>query len=95
MQAKIVDRIIPLVTEKSFKLSEAGYFAFSAPKDVSKDEMKEALAFLYPDNKVTDIKSLRQKGKVKRFRGKMGKRKDVKKFYISFEKAIDITTKVK
>jgi large subunit ribosomal protein L23 len=95
MQTNIVDRIYPLVTEKSFKLSEAGYFAFLAPKEVTKPQMKRALTFLYPGNKILDLKSIRSKGKAKKFRGVWGKRKEVKKFYIRFDKAIDITTKVK
>jgi large subunit ribosomal protein L23 len=44
--------------------------------------------------KVKAVNTLVQKGKTKRFRGRPGRRKDVKKAYVTLEEghAIDVTT---
>lgn len=88
-------RLIPLVTEKALKVSEANRVVFKGPKDLTKDLSKQILNLIYSGNKVVDITSVLIKGKTKKFRRTVGKRKDYKKFYVKFEKAIDITTEVK
>jgi large subunit ribosomal protein L23 len=61
--------------------------------DSSKPEIKIAVEGLF-SVKVKAINTLRQKGKVKRFRGRLGKRADTKKAYVTLEEghSIDVTT---
>lgn len=90
-----IDKLSPLVTEKSLKVSEHSYVVFKAPKSANKADIVKALTFLYKGSKIVKITSSLVKGKVKRFKGKIGKRADFKKFFVKFEKPIDITTGIK
>ena len=83
----------PIVTEKSTLGSEHNQVAFEVPMDSSKPEIKIAVEGLF-SVKVKAINTLRQKGKVKRFRGRLGKRADTKKAYVTLEEghSIDVTT---
>ncbi|MBL6621464.1 MAG: 50S ribosomal protein L23 [Rickettsiales bacterium] len=91
----IIDKISPLITEKSLKISEHGFVAFKAPIYITKKQIEKAITLLYKDAKIIKISSLLVKGKKKRFKGKIGKRSDFKKFNIKLEKPIDITTGIK
>lgn len=86
----------PLVTEKSTMASEHGKVVFEIPVDATKDQVKAAVESLY---KVTVIKvnTLVQQGKVKRFRGMLGKRKDTKKAVVTLKQgdSIDVMTGIK
>jgi len=83
----------PLVTEKSTRLSEHGQVAFVVSVDASKAEIKQAVETLFKV-KVTAVNTLNQAGKVKRFRGTLGKRIDTKKAYVTLAEghSIDVTT---
>ncbi|MDH3596389.1 MAG: 50S ribosomal protein L23 [Rhodospirillales bacterium] len=83
----------PLVTEKSTLASEHNQVVFRVPLDASKPEIKAAVEDLFKV-KVKAINTLRQKGKTKRFRGRQGKRSDIKKAYVTLEEGhnIDVTT---
>lgn len=83
----------PVVTEKSTLASEHNQVVFRVPLDASKPEIKTAVEDLFKV-KVKAINTLRQKGKTKRFRGRPGKRSDVKKAYVTLEEghSIDVTT---
>ena len=83
----------PLVTEKSTMASEHNQVVFRVPLNASKPEIKIAVEDLFKV-KVKAINTLRQKGKSKRFRGRIGKRSDVKKAYVTLEEghSIDVTT---
>ena len=83
----------PLVTEKSTLASEHNQVVFKVPLDASKPEIKAAVEDLFKV-KVKAINTLRQKGKTKRFRGRPGKRADIKKAYVTLEEGhnIDVTT---
>ncbi len=83
----------PVVTEKSTLGSEHNQVTFRVPLDASKPEIKAAVEGLFAV-KVKAINTLRQKGKVKRFRGHLGKRSDTKKAYVTLEEghSIDVTT---
>lgn len=85
----------PIVTEKATLLSEYNQVSFRVPLDASKPEIKVAVENLFKV-KVTAVNTLRQKGKVKRFRGQLGKRVDTKKAIITLAEgqSIDITTGV-
>ena len=83
----------PIITEKGTLLSNNSQVIFSVPMDVSKKNVKEAVEKLFRVN-VKKINIIVSKGKTKRFKGKIGKRKNEKKAIISLEKGqkIDITT---
>lgn len=83
----------PIITEKSTLASEANAVVFEVAKDASKPEIREAVEALF-GVKVKAVNTLRTEGKVKRFRGRLGKRAEVKKAYVTLEEghAIDVTT---
>ena len=83
----------PLVTEKTTSATEANAVVFEVAIDANKPLIKKAVEALF-GVKVKAVNTTVTKGKVKRFRGKLGKRKDVKKAYVTLEEghAIDVTT---
>ena len=85
--------LAPLVTEKSTMGSENNQITFRVPLSASKPQIKAAIEQLFKV-KVNAVNTLRQKGKVKRFRGKLGKRPDYKKAIVSLAdgEMIDVTT---
>jgi large subunit ribosomal protein L23 len=87
--------IRPVVTEKSTMGSEFNQVTFQVRIDATKPEIKAAVEGVF-EVKVKAVNTLRQQGKVKRFRGKVGKRPDYKKAIITLEEGemIDITTGV-
>ena len=85
----------PLVTEKTTLLGEQGKVAFKVRMDATKPEIKVAIEKLF-NVKVTAVNTLVQKGKTKRFRGRPGRRSDVKKAIVTLAEGdnIDIMTGV-
>ncbi len=85
--------LAPLITEKATLLSEQNKVIFRVAKDATKDEIAAAVEELFKV-KVTKVNTLVQKGKTKRFRGRMGRRSDVKKAIVTLQEgqSIDITT---
>ncbi|MXQ06220.1 50S ribosomal protein L23 [Alphaproteobacteria bacterium GH1-50] len=83
----------PIITEKSTMASENGAVVFEVAMDANKPAIKEAVEGLF-GVKVKAVNTTITKGKTKRFRGQMGKRKDVKKAYVTLEEGntIDVTT---
>ncbi len=83
----------PIITEKSTMASENGAVVFEVAMDSSKPQIKEAVETLF-GVKVKAVNTAITKGKVKRFRGQIGRRKDVKKAYVTLEEGntIDVTT---
>ena len=83
----------PIITEKATMASEANAVVFEVAIDSTKPQIKAAVEELF-SVKVKAVNTTVTKGKVKRFRGMLGKRKDVKKAYVSLEEgnAIDVTT---
>ena len=83
----------PIITEKSTMASENGAVVFEVAIDANKPAIKEAVEGLF-GVKVKAVNTTITKGKTKRFRGQMGKRKDVKKAYVTLEEGntIDVTT---
>ena len=82
----------PIITEKATILSSNSQVVFSIPMDADKNLIKKAVEKLFGVN-VRKINIIVSKGKVKRFKGKIGRRKNEKKAIISLEKGqkIDIT----
>ncbi len=93
-KAKLYDVIRkPIITEKATMASESGAVVFEVAPDANKPLIKEAVEALF-GVKVKAVNTTITKGKVKRFRGKIGTRKDVKKAYVTLEEGntIDVTT---
>jgi len=91
---KFYDLILkPVITEKGTLVSNNSQVIFSVPMNANKNLIKQAVQNLFGVN-VKKINIIISKGKTKRFKGKLGKRKDEKKAIISLEKGqkIDITT---
>ena len=85
----------PVITEKATLGSENNQVTFRVALTATKPEIKKAVEELF-DVKVKAVNTLRQKGKVKRFRGIKGKRSDVKKAMVTLAEghSIDVTTGV-
>ncbi len=83
----------PVITEKSTRGSEHNQVTFRVPLDATKPEIKASVEGLF-NVKVKKVNTLRQKGKVKRFKGTVGRRSDVKKAMVTLEDgySIDVTT---
>ena len=83
----------PVITEKATMASESGAVVFEVAADANKPQIKEAVETLF-GVKVKAVNTTVTKGKVKRFRGQPGRRKDVKKAYVTLEEGntIDVTT---
>ena len=81
----------PIITEKSSMGLERNETTFRVSMDASKPEIKAAIEMLF-DVKVESVNSLIQKGKQKRFRGRLGRRSDYKKAVIRLKEgqSIDI-----
>lgn len=79
----------PIITEKIAGLSEGNTVGFVVPLGANKSEIKAAVEKLYKV-KVEAVRTLIAKGKVKRFRGRLGKRKDEKKALVTLAKGESI-----
>ena len=85
--------LAPVITEKATLLSEQNKVVFRVAGDASKDEIAAAVEALFKVN-VTKVNTINVKGKTKRFRGRVGRRSDVKKAIVTLAEgqSIDITT---
>ena len=85
----------PIVTEKATKLSEFNKVVFEVTSKSNKNEIKGAVEKLF-SVKVKAVNIINIKGKVKRFKGILGKRNDTKKAIITLEEGntIDISAGV-
>ena len=85
----------PIVTEKATKLSEYNKVVFEVAYKSNKNEIKGAVEKLF-SVKVKSVNIINIKGKVKRFKGVLGKRNDIKKAVITLEEGntIDISAGV-
>jgi large subunit ribosomal protein L23 len=83
----------PIITEKATMASENGAVVFEVAIDANKPQIKEAVEALF-GVKVKAVNTSVTKGKTKRFRGKPGTRRDVKKAYVMLEEGntIDVST---
>lgn len=82
----------PVITEKSMMSSENGKVVFMVPLSATKDEVKAAVEAIF-NVKVNKVNTVKQNGKVKRFRGYQGVRSDYKKAVITLAEGqnIDVT----
>ncbi|EIM73283.1 50S ribosomal protein L23 [Nitratireductor rhodophyticola] len=85
--------VSPAITEKSTMASENNQVVFNVDRKATKPEIKAAVEALF-GVKVTGVNTLVRKGKVKRFRGTIGRQSDVKKAIVTLAEghSIDIAT---
>ncbi|AOW45837.1 50S ribosomal protein L23 [Acetobacter ascendens] len=85
----------PVITEKATALSEKNQVVFKVAMSATKPEIKVAVETLF-GVKVVGINTLVQKGKTKRFKGRVGQRSDVKKAFVQLAEgqSIDLTAKL-
>ncbi len=85
----------PVITEKATTVSEHNQVVFRVPLAATKPEIRAAIEGLF-NVKVSAVNTLRQKGKVKMWRRRPGKRSDYKKAIITLAEgqSIDVTTGV-
>lgn len=85
--------VSPAITEKSTMASENNQVVFNVARKATKTEIKAAIEALFKV-KVTGVNTLVRKGKVKRFRGTVGKLSDVKKAIVTLADgdSIDVAT---
>ena len=96
INAKHYDIVLsPVITEKATLGSEHNQITFKVAISATKPEIKAAVEALF-DVKVKSVNTLRQQGKIKRFRGIKGQRAEFKKAMITLEEgsSIDVTTGV-
>ena len=72
----------PLVTEKSTQQSEFNKMVFSVPVNATKLEVKSSIEKIF-SVKVTSVNTILLKGKVKRFKGILGRRSNTKKAIVT------------
>lgn len=87
--ASITDIKAIMYTEKSLKLQEQNVLVVQTSPKLSKTQLKEVFKEYFGVTPLV-INSLRQEGKVKRFRGVIGKRSDFKKFFVKLPEGAKI-----
>jgi len=87
--ADITDIKSIIYTEKTIALQENGVITVQTSTRITKNSLREIFKEYFG---VTPLKvnSLKQSGKVKRFKGIMGKRPDFKKFYVTLPEGAEI-----
>ncbi|MDA5193057.1 50S ribosomal protein L23 [Govanella unica] len=83
----------PVITEKSTLVSEHNQVVFKVATTATKPAIKKAVEAIF-NVKVKAVNTIVCQGKVKRFRGILGKRADYKKAVVSLAEgqSIDVTT---
>jgi large subunit ribosomal protein L23 len=83
----------PHITEKATLISEHNQVTFKVAIDATKPGIAAAVEHLFKV-KVKAVNTIRMDGKVKRFKGILGRRKDWKKAMVTLEDghSIDVTT---
>jgi large subunit ribosomal protein L23 len=85
--------LAPHITEKSTMASEYNAVVFKVANDATKPQIKAAVEALF-DVKVTNVNTIVQKGKTKRWKGLAYTRSDFKKAIVTLAEgqSIDVTT---
>lgn len=80
----------PVVSEKSNELSEKrGQIVLKVLPNATKKEIKAAVELLF-ETEVSSVTTTRIKGKIKRFGRHVGKRRDIKKAYVSLAEGVNL-----
>ncbi|MGB2107207.1 MAG: 50S ribosomal protein L23 [Candidatus Puniceispirillum sp.] len=89
-RAAAYDTILrPIITEKATQASENGQVTFAVPLTATKPEIKAAVEMLFNVN-VTAVNTILLKGKSKMFRGRPGRRSDMKKAMVTLAEGQNI-----
>ena len=85
--------LAPWVTEKATEGSEHNQFTFRVARDSTKLEIKKGIEELFGVT-VTKVNTINMRGKLKRFRGRLGRRAAYKKAIVTITEgqSLDITT---
>lgn len=85
----------PVITEKSTMAAEQNKVVFRVRTDATKPEIKQAVEQIF-NVQVKKVNVINTNGKVKRFRGRIGKRADVRKAIVTLAEGqtIDMTAGV-
>jgi large subunit ribosomal protein L23 len=85
----------PIITEKSTLISEHNQVVFRVPLNATKPEIRAAVEGLF-GVKVDGVNTLRQVGKKKQWRGRLGRTSDYKKALVRLAEgeSIDISSGV-
>ncbi|OPB31451.1 50S ribosomal protein L23 [Bartonella sp. AR 15-3] len=75
----------PVITEKSTMLSEYNQVVFNVAQKATKPEIKTAIEALF-NVKVKAVNTVVRKGKMKRFKGIVGRQSDIKKAIVTLFK---------
>ena len=83
----------PLITEKATNASEHNQVIFRVPLTATKRQVRAAVEGLF-NVKVIAVNTIRVRGKLKRFRSRVGRRSDYKKAVVTLAESqrIDVTT---
>lgn len=73
--------VSPVITEKSTMASELNQVVFNVARKATKPEIKAAVELLFKVE-VASVQTAVQKGKTKRFGGRVGRRDHVKKAFV-------------
>tara|TARA_B100000029_G_C17545734_1_gene948371 strand:- start:707 stop:1012 length:306 start_codon:yes stop_codon:yes gene_type:complete len=83
----------PLISEKATFISQFNYYVFKVSPKSNKSEIKQAIEKLFKVE-VKSVNTLNQKGKKKRFKGKIGVRPNTKKAFVKLAEGQTIDTSV-
>ena len=83
----------PLISEKATFISQFNYYVFKVYPKSNKSEIKQAIEKLFKVE-VKSVNTLNQKGKKKRFKGKIGVRPNTKKAFVKLAEGQTIDTSV-
>ena len=88
--------VAPHITEKSTLVSEHNAVVFKVARDATKPEIKAAVEALF-NVSVTNVNTIVQKGKTKKWKGAPYTRSDMKKAIVTLKEgqSIDVTEGVK
>jgi large subunit ribosomal protein L23 len=86
----------PVVTEKSTLQGQYNKVSFKVRTEATKAEVKEAVEAIW-GVKVLTVNTIRQQGKIKRFKGHIGRRNEFKKAIVTLEEGqtIDVMGGIK
>ncbi|MDO7253520.1 50S ribosomal protein L23 [Helicobacter cappadocius] len=87
--ADITDIKTMLYTEKSLSLQESGIMVVQTSSKVTKNQLKQVFKDYFGFTPLR-VNSLKQDGKVKKFKNKVGQRNSFKKFYVKIPEGAKI-----
>ena len=89
-KAAAYDTILrPIITEKATMANENGQVTFAVAISATKPQIKAAVEMLF-NVKVTAVNTIVQKGKAKTFKGRPGRRSDMKKAMVTLAEGQNI-----